>query len=152
MWFNNEICLTPNPTNNHLIISAYFNRRKRQWLSDALCVVSTNLEEQFSGITFSSITPGKMMQLPKKLAWAFEIIVSWQRLLFNQRNLTWFEDILRWRKHCYLVTFPPFQIRFSRKTLKGCLLVSAKCARFCSPHILQELLLLKCGGWRIRWC
>ena len=93
-----------------------------------------------------------MMQLPKKLAWAFEMIVSWQRLLFNQRNLTWIEDFTRWRKHCYLVIFPPFQIRFSRKTLKCCLFVSAMCARFCSPHIIQELLLLKCGGWRIRPC
>ena len=47
--------MTPNPTNNHLIIFAYFTRRKRQWLSDALYVVSTNLKEQFFGITFCNI-------------------------------------------------------------------------------------------------
>ncbi len=73
-------------------------------------------------------------------------------LTFQQKKPYWIKDIKRWRKNGYMVIFTPFQIRFSRNTLKSCLFVSAMCARFFSPHIIQEVLLLNCGGRRIRPC
>ena len=39
-------------------------------------VISIIAVQNVSGITFSTITSGKMAQLPKKQAWAFEMIVS----------------------------------------------------------------------------
>jgi len=67
-----------------------------------------------SGVTFSSITLGAIVQLAKNYEWAFaEMILSRKRFIFQLRNLIRIEEITRRRKDLCLLIFSPFQISFS---------------------------------------